>query len=128
MSFDELYNVANSLAKEKKIENHTSISEVAVALETDKGNIYTGRSIKTTCSLGMCAENVAVANMIMNDESKIVKLVAVYEGGKIISPCGKCREFLYQMNYENADCEILISKNKTVKLKELLPYSWIDMK
>lgn len=128
MNFDELYDIANNLAKEIKIEEHTTISEVAVALLTDKGNLYTGRSIKTTCSLGMCAENVAVSNMILNNESKIVKFVAVYEGGKIITPCGKCREFLYQLNYKNADCEILVSKEKTVKLRDLLPYSWIDMK
>lgn len=128
MNFDELYNIANKLAKEIKIEKHTFISEVAVALITDKGNLYTGRSIKTTCNLGMCAENVAVSNMILNNESKIVKFVAVYEGGKIITPCGKCREFLYQINNDNAECEILITKDKTVKLKDLLPYSWIDMK
>lgn len=128
MEFQELYNIANNLAKEIKVEEHTSISEVAVALVSEKGNIYTGRSIKTTCALGLCAENVAVSNMIINNEFVIKKLVAVYEGGRIISPCGKCREFLYQVNHKNIDCEIMLSENKIVKLRDLLPETWSDMK
>lgn len=128
MDFKELYSIANNLAREKKIEEHTYISEVAVALVSEKGNIYTGRSIKTTCALGLCAENVAVANMIINNESVIKKMLAVYEGGKIISPCGKCREFMYQINHKNMDCEIMIARDRIVKLKDLLPESWSDMK
>ena len=128
MEFKTLYDIANNLAKEIKIEEHTYISEVAVALVSDKGNIYVGRSIKTTCSLGLCAENVAVSNMIINGESVIKKLVAVYQGGKIISPCGKCREFLYQINHKNLDCEIMLNLNKIVTLRDLLPATWSDMK
>lgn len=55
-------------------------------------------------------------------------MVAVYEGGKIISPCGKCREFLYQMNHKNLQCEIMIGKDKIVTLRDLLPSTWSDMK
>lgn len=36
--------------------------------------IYTGVCIDTACTLGMCAERNAIANMITNGESKIVKL------------------------------------------------------
>ena len=78
--------------------------------------------------MGLCAENVAVSNMIINGESVIKKLVAVYQGGKIISPCGKCREFLYQINHKNLDCEIMLNINKIVTLRDLLPATWSDMK
>lgn len=128
MEFEKLYQMANKLAKEEKIEEHTYISEVAVAVLSSSGKVYMGRSIKTTCSLGLCAENVAMSNMILNGETEIKKLVAVYEGGKIISPCGKCREFLYQMNHNNLQCEIMIGKDKIVRLKDLLPSTWSDMK
>lgn len=128
MEFEELYQIANNLAKEKKVEEHTYISEVAVAIISASDKLYVGRSIKTTCSLGLCAENVAMANMILNNETEIKKLVAVYEGGKIISPCGKCREFLYQMNHKNLQCEIMIGNGKIVMLKDLLPSTWSDMK
>lgn len=36
--------------------------------------IYTGVCIDTACTLGMCAERNAIANMITNGEGKIVKL------------------------------------------------------
>lgn len=39
MEFKKLYDIANNLAKEIKIEEHTYISEVAVALVSDKDNI-----------------------------------------------------------------------------------------
>lgn len=66
MDFQELYEKANQLAKEEKVEEHTYISEVAVAAVSANNNIYIGRSIKTTCSLGLCAENVLMSNMILN--------------------------------------------------------------
>lgn len=128
MDFQNLYEKANKLAKEERVEEHTYISEVAVAVLSATGKIYMGRSIKTTCSLGLCAENVVMSNMILNGETEIKKMVAVYEGGKIISPCGKCREFLYQMNHKNLQCEIMIAKDKVVTLRDLLPSTWSDMK
>lgn len=73
MDFQKLYEKANELAKEERVEEHTYISEVAVAVLSANGKIYMGRSIKTTCSLGLCAENVAMSNMILNGETEIKK-------------------------------------------------------
>ena len=41
-------------------------------------------------------------------------------------PCGACREFLYQLNEENENMEIMVDyeKRETVTLKELLPAWW----
>ena len=71
MDFQELYEKANQLAKEEKVEEHTYISEVAVAAVSANNNIYIGRSIKTTCSLGLCAENVLMSNMILKPFAKV---------------------------------------------------------
>jgi cytidine deaminase len=54
----------------------------------------------------------------------IRKIVAVVEGGVPISPCGRCREFMSQINEKNADAEVIVGKNKSVKLKDLLPLPW----
>jgi cytidine deaminase len=83
---------------------------------------YTGVCIDTPSSMGFCAEHSAIAQMIINEESRIAKIVAVGEKGKIYPPCGRCREFIYQINYENLEAEVLIAEHKIVKLKELLPY------
>ena len=41
-------------------------------------------------------------------------------------PCGAYREFLLQLNKDNAEMEIMIdfSKRQTIKLKELMPDWW----
>jgi cytidine deaminase len=51
-----------------------------------------------------------------------MKIVAVGRNGKILPPCGRCREFMYQINNENLEAEVLVAENKVVKLEELLPY------
>ena len=44
--------------------------------------------IDTACTLGMCAERSAIANMITNGESRIVRLVCVMGDGRVGMPCG----------------------------------------
>jgi len=51
--------------------------DVSAAILTEKGNIYVGVCTDTTCSLGMCAERNAIANMITNGENDICRVIAV---------------------------------------------------
>lgn len=120
MNFEELYNVAKQLSKEIILNDKSSYGKVAVACLTDSGNLYTGLCFKTTCNVGFCAETSVIAQMLLKGETKITKLVAVYNGSEIISPCGKCREQIYQLNHDNLNCEILLN-DKTILLKDLLP-------
>ena len=41
-------------------------------------------------------------------------------------PCGACREFLYQLNEENENMEIMVNyeTRETVTLKDLMPNWW----
>lgn len=120
MDFEELYRIASNISKEVILNDKSSFGKVAVACISEKNNLYTGLSFKTTCNVGFCAETAVIAQMIIQGETKIKKLVAVYNGNEIVSPCGKCREQLYQLNHDNIDCQIL-SNNKVTTLKELLP-------
>lgn len=120
MNFNELYNIAKELSKEIVLNDKSSYGKVAVACLTDKNDLYTGLCFKTTCNVGFCAETSVIAQMLLKGETKITKLVAVYNGNEIISPCGKCREQIYQLNHSNLDCEILL-QDKVILLKDLLP-------
>ena len=120
MNFEELYNIAKELSKEIPLNNKSSYGKVAVACITDNNNLYTGLCFKATCNVGFCAETSIIAQMLLKGETKITKLVAVYNGNEIISPCGKCREQIYQLNHDNLNCEILL-KDKITLLKDLLP-------
>jgi len=90
-------------------------------LVTNKGNVYKGVCIDTPCSMGFCAEHAAIASMITAGESRIEKIVAVCDGKGVVSPCGRCREFMYQINYENLETEVQLDFG-VVALEELLPH------
>lgn len=120
MENNELYEIARNKAKSYSTNKKTRIARVAVALLANNKKIYTGISVETSYSLGICAEYNAIANMLQDKESKILKIIAVNDEGKIYSPCGRCREYIYQINYDNMDTEVIL-ENKTLKIKELLP-------
>jgi len=96
---------------------------VAAAILTKDGNVYTGISIDVQCGIGFCAEHAAIAEMLKHRETKIDKIVAVIEN-KIIPPCGRCREFMYQINKENIKTKVYVSPEKFYLLDELLPVRW----
>ena len=77
------------------------------------------------CGIGFCAEVSAIASMTTSGESKIKTIVAVGSDGKILSPCGKCRELMMQINPENKEIEVIL-ENKVLKLKDLLPEYWFN--
>jgi len=99
--------------------------EVGSIIVSDTGNVYTGISIDAPCGVGFCAEHSAIAEMLKNKESRIKTIVAA--GGDVVyPPCGRCREFMYQVNPANLDTDIILDEKRTVKLKELLPEIWQD--
>ena len=126
MNWEKLYNEALNVQKNQIISAFIEAGGVSAALLTKKGNIYVGVCIDTACSLGMCAERNAIANMITHGESQIDKLVAIMPDGSLGTPCGACREFLMQLDQNNGELEILIDleEKKTIKLKELIPDWW----
>ncbi len=125
-----MYESARSVQNGREISPFIDAGSVAAAVLTDRGNIYVGVCIDSACSLGMCAERNAVANMITNGESKITRVLAVMKNGKLGSPCGSCREMLMQLHRDSRDIEILsdIETVKTVRLNELMPDWWGDEK
>ena len=128
--WDKLYIAARKVQCERKISPLIDAGSVAAAVLSENGKVYTGVCIDTACSLGMCAERNAIANMITNGESQIVKMVAVMPDGKAGMPCGACREFMMQLNETAGETEILcdFETKKTVRLKALTPEWWIEAK
>lgn len=121
-----LYDKAREVQHPRTISPFIEAGGVASAILTKKGNIYVGVCIDTASTLGMCAERNAIANMITNGESKIDKVVAVMQDGRVGSPCGACREYMMQLDEESARIEILVNleSRKTVRLEELIPDWW----
>ena len=121
-----LYEKALAVQNGRTVSPFVDAGGVAAAILTKSGNIYVGVCIDTACSLGMCAERNAIANMITNGEHEIDKVVAVMSDGRVGSPCGACRELMMQLSEGSGDIEILTSMDDctTVRLGELMPDWW----
>ena len=127
MTWRQLYNEAKKHINERDISPFIHGGQVASAIETDKGNIYIGINFDTSCDLGSCAERNAIRTMLVNNETKIKRIVTIARD-ELRPPCGACREALMQLHKDSGEIEFLSSLKpiKTVKLKELMPDWWGD--
>ena len=124
MEFDELYQQAKSVLNPRRLSREAEAGGVGAAVLTESGRVYTGVCIDTSSSIGFCAEHAAAAAMITAGESRVVKMVAVNWDGAILPPCGRCREFISQLDEENPKAEVLVARGTVMTLRELLPFDW----
>jgi cytidine deaminase len=99
-----------------------SAGGVGAALVTQSGQIFTGICIDTDCSLGFCAEHAAIAAMLKERQTAIRAIVAVKADGRVMAPCGRCRELIRQVDPANWDTLVILGDSQLVTLRELLPY------
>ena len=121
--FDVLKEVAKKLAGDTVVSKYVRCGHVACALLTSNGNVYTGVSINAKCGIGFCAEHSAIADMLKAGESKISKIVSSSESSVVVS-CGRCLEFIRQLDEDNVNTKILLSTGETKTVGELLPVRW----
>jgi cytidine deaminase len=124
VSADELVLRAREVVNPRELSPTVGVGDVGCALVTETGTVYVGVSIDTACSMGFCAEHNAIGTMVTNGQSRIIKLAAVDWNGKVIPPCGRCREFIYQIDPRNADTIIVLGGGREMKLRDLLPEHW----
>jgi len=102
--------------------------DVACALLSQKGNIYLGVCIDTGSGMGFCGEHSAIAAMITASETAIARVVAISSDGKVLPPCGRCRELMYEIDATNlASTEVILAEDKAVKLADLLPHPYHEV-
>ena len=100
---------------------------VAAGALGESGKMYF--SVNCDSIHGTCAEIIAVVNSVMAKEKKLKTIVAVNirsnnKYDMILSPCGNCRQVLFE-NYPDIDV-ILVENNHyiKVKIKDLLPFEY----
>ena len=125
----ELYDAAKAVQQERRISAYVTCGEVAAAILSKSGKIYTGVCIDTCSTLGICAERNAIFNMITNGEQEISKVLAILPDGSTGAPCGACRELMVQLmptGYKDIEIMLDYSSGKVVKLGEITPNWWIS--
>jgi cytidine deaminase len=118
----ELIERAKSVVQPHKVQGNFMVGDVGSALLSENGNVYLGVCIDTSSGMGFCAEHSAIAAMVTAGELRIRRIVAVLQDSTILPPCGRCREFMFQIDAHNLETEVILGKDKSVRLKELLPY------
>lgn len=124
----ELIESAKTVLRPRKLSNDNSAGTVACALMSSNGNLYLGVCIDVSAGIGFCAEQSAIAAMITAGESRIAKIVAVSSDGKVLPPCGACREFMFEIDTTNLTfTDVILGENNVVKLQELLPHPYTEV-
>ena len=93
----------------------------AAALCAD-GSVVTGCNVENASTgIGVCAEVTLASSMVAGGRREMVALAVVAGDGEPISPCGRCRQFLYEFGGE----EMLIeTASGVVTLGQLLPQAF----
>ena len=123
-----MYAAAKAALNPRRISEYVSCGEVAAAILSKGGNIYTGVCVDTCSTLGICAERNAIFNMLSCGESEIDKVLCILPDGSSGAPCGACRELMVQlMAGHYGDIEIMLdySTGRTVTLGQITPEWWI---
>ena len=124
----DLVQVAEAVLRPHQVGDRL-LGDVAAALETTTGQRYVGVCIDTPCGTGFCAEHAAIAAMVTAGEYRIARIVAVWRDEHdrlhVLPPCGRCREFIRQIDPGNVDTEVVLGVDRGVPLRELLPaWEW----
>lgn len=126
--WNNLYNEAIRVLKPRKVSEIVEAGGVAAAIESVSGKIYTGVCVDGACTLGICAERNAIFNMLTNGEDSMKRVIAVNWDGKVMPPCGACRELMAQLmpkNYKDIEVMLDYETGRIVTLGELTPEWWI---
>ena len=125
----EMYNAAKKVLCARRLSEYVTCGEVAAAVLSGSGIIYTGVCIDTCSTLGICAERNAIFNMITNGEQEIKRVLCIMPDGSSGAPCGACRELMVQLmagRYKDVEIMLDYTSGRTITLGEITPHWWID--
>lgn len=125
----KMYNAAKAVLNERRISDYVTAGEVAAAVLSKSGNIYTGVCIDTCSTLGICAERNAIFQMVTNGEQDIDKVLCILPDGSNGAPCGACRELMVQLmpgRYHGIEIMLDYASGRIMTLGELTPEWWIS--
>ncbi len=95
---------------------------VGAAILTKSGKIFTGANIENSSyGLTICAERVACVKAVSEGEKEFEAIAVATHSEDPASPCGACRQFLWEFG----DMDVILinpqGKEKKYRLSELLP-------
>lgn len=119
-SQDHLYAAARA-ALPRAYAPYSQYPVAAAALDAN-GEIHIGVNIENASyGVTLCAECSLISSWHMNNGAALIHLVCLDAAGAYITPCGRCRQLLY----EHAPPTLTIATEQgPVTLRELLPLAF----
>jgi cytidine deaminase len=92
---------------------------VGAALRTKSGKMFSAVHLEAYVGrVAVCAEAIAIGMAAAEGDTEIETIVAVDRQGRVVPPCGMCRELISDYS---PDCKVLLSEKESVAINELLP-------
>ncbi|PSC06233.1 cytidine deaminase [Alsobacter soli] len=77
--------------------------KVGAAARARSGRIYAGVNVENASyPVGTCAEAGALAAMVAAGETDLVEIAVAAEGANLVTPCGACRQRIFEFGGHNA--------------------------
>jgi len=88
-------------------------------LRTRSGQVFSAVHLEASVGrIAVCAEAVAIGMAATAGDTDIDTIVAVDRHGRIVPPCGMCRELISDYS---ADCRVILAEDRVVSVQDLLP-------
>lgn len=100
---------------------------VGACLRSDDGRLFAGCNIENIAyPQGQCAEASALGAMVTAGGRRIVEVVVFAEGEKLCTPCGGCRQRLWEFAASDTPIHIVDPEGMRASftLGELLPHGF----
>ena len=95
---------------------------VGVAGLVDDGRIISGCNVENASyGLTLCAECSLVSELIMSGGGRLIAAVCVDKNGDLLSPCGRCRQLLFEHGGEKLE---LLTPEGPKSMAEILPWGF----
>ena len=95
---------------------------VGVAALVDDGRIISGCNVENASyGLTLCAECSLVSELIMSGGGRLIAAVCVDKNGDLLSPCGRCRQLLFEHGVEKLE---LLTPAGPKSMAEILPWGF----
>lgn len=95
---------------------------VGVAGLVNDGRIVSGCNVENASyGLTLCAECSMTSELVMSGGGKLIAVVCVDKRGDLLSPCGRCRQLLFEHGGREL---LLLTPDGPKSMSEILPWGF----
>ncbi len=95
---------------------------VGAAALVDDGRIVTGCNVENASyGITLCAECGMISNLIATGGGKLIAVVCVDRLGSFLSPCGRCRQLIFEHGGPNC---LLMTPAGALPMSDILPWAF----